>query len=82
MQKIEPWEGEMGNQVEELKDEMEDGEEDENRRKKRKNPKRVRLIDGALYRMNQYGKCFKMQIKVKHWSWDVPRYVAINRGTP
>ncbi|XP_074613142.1 small ribosomal subunit protein mS35-like isoform X2 [Acropora palmata] len=64
--KIEPWESEMGKQVEELNDEMEDIEEDEKRRKKRKNPKRIRLIDGALYRMNQYGKYFKMQIKVKH----------------
>lgn len=79
LQKIEPWESEMGKQVEELNDEMEDGEEDEKRRKKRKNPKRIRLIDGALYRMNQYGKYFKMQIKVKHWCCDVQHYVAINR---
>ncbi|XP_068744841.1 small ribosomal subunit protein mS35-like [Montipora capricornis] len=61
--KIEPWESETGNQSEELDDE---GEEDEKPRKKRKNVKRIRLIDGALYRMNQYGKCFRMQIKVKH----------------
>ena len=61
-QKTEPWEAEA--RSEEV--ESEEDEEEEKPMKKRKNPKRIRLIDGALYRMNQYGKYFKMQIKTKH----------------
>ena len=60
LQKTEPWE------TESRKDEEESEEEEEEKpKKKRKSRKHIRLIDGALYRMNQYGKCFKMQIKVK-----------------
>lgn len=60
--KTEPWETEARNEEVESEEE----EEEEKPMKKRKNPKRIRLIDGALYRMNQYGKYFKMQIKTKH----------------
>lgn len=59
--KTEPWETESRKDEEESEEE----EEEEKPKKKRKSRKHIRLIDGALYRMNQYGKCFKMQIKVK-----------------
>ena len=42
-----------------------DDEVTERPRRRRKNAKRVRLLGNSLYRVNQYGKLFRMKIKTK-----------------
>jgi len=55
---MEPWETEIPG---------EDNEDEipEIAQNKRRNPKRLRLIGDELYRINQYGKVFKLDIKLK-----------------
>lgn len=42
-----------------------ESDEEEEPRKRRKNKKPLRLIGDELCRVNQYGKLFKLNIKVK-----------------
>ena len=42
-----------------------DAEEDKIPEKRQKQRKRFKLVDGVLYRVNQYGKYFKVFINVK-----------------
>ena len=44
---------------------QENEEEEEEPSKRRKKKKCIRLIGNELYRINQYGKAFKLDIKVK-----------------
>jgi len=58
--KTEPWETEVSNE-----DEDSDEEEDKIPDKRPKRRKQLKLVDGVLYRVNQYGKYFKYFINVK-----------------
>lgn len=47
-------------------EEVDSDEEDERIPEKRsKQKKQLKLVDGVLYRVNQYGKYFKLHIHVK-----------------
>ena len=59
-QKTEPWETEVSNE-----DQDSDEEEDKIPEKRPKRRKQLKLVDGVLYRVNQYGKYFKYFINVK-----------------
>lgn len=59
-QKTEPWETEVNNEEEDS-----DEEEDKIPEKRQRQRKQLKLRDGVLYRVNQYGKYFKMFINVK-----------------
>lgn len=59
-QKTEPWETEVSNEEEDS-----DTEEDKIPEKRPKRRKQLKLVDGVLYRVNQYGKYFKYFINVK-----------------
>ena len=60
-QKTEPWEVDENEQ----ENENEEEEEEEEPRKRRKRKKHLRLIGDELYRVNQSGKAFKLNVKVK-----------------
>ena len=59
-QKTEPWETEVSNEEQDS-----DEEEDKIPEKRPKRRKQLKLVDGVLYRVNQYGKYFKYFINVK-----------------
>lgn len=59
-QKTEAWETEVSDE-----DQDSDEEEDKIPEKRPKRRKQLKLVDGVLYRVNQYGKYFKYFINVK-----------------
>ena len=62
-QKTEPWEAEANKGEEESDDE--DEEEIMQLKKKPKKPRPLKLINGELYRVNKFGKYFKLFINEK-----------------
>lgn len=61
--KTEPWEAEADHEAEESDDE--DEEEIMQLKKKPKKPRPLKLIDGEFYRVNKFGKYFKLFINEK-----------------
>lgn len=62
-QKTEPWEAEANK--EEAESDDEDEEEIMQLKKKPKKPRPLKLINGELYRVNKFGKYFKLFINEK-----------------